>query len=331
MVRARLAGLIPSDRVRFSASHTHSSLGGFVSHFFFEFTTGSYLESAFEAVVNAHVEAAKRALTAMAPARIGSAEARAPGACTNRVQPGGSIDDSLLVLHFESLETNTRAALVSHGCHPVVLRERHRQISADYPGELAARFERRDFEVLALAAGGVGNAEPTQGSLEGMAGKVSGPLASALSRARTSAKTSGLLLVSRTELPVPRLSVQILPGIALWPPLSEAALGPRFSFELAVIGDAALFGLPVELAGSLTRAWRARVADRGFRLFLLAFGGDYLGYVNARETFELASELRGPGYHNELVTLGLLGPSGAEFVLGLGDQWLEGLPPRGRP
>jgi hypothetical protein len=327
-VRRRLRDEVPPDRVRFSASHTHSSLGGYVSHFLFELTTGEFYAPAFEAVVDAHVDAARLALAEMAPARIGSAEARAPGLCANRVRTGAPVDDALLVLYFEHLEAGGRAALVNHACHPVIFREEHRQISADYPGELAARFERRALDVLGLAAGAVGNAEPRVATLEAMAEGLTEPLFEALSEARANARPSGLLIATQVELPLPRLSVQLLPGLVLWSPVAQAALRPRFSFELSVVGEAALLGLPVELAGHLGRAWRQRTAKQGFRLFLLALGGDYLGYVNARETFGLEVAERGPGYDNELVTLGLLGPSGAELVLGLGDTLLSGLPRR---
>lgn len=322
-VRERLRGLLPAERLRFSVTHTHSSLGGYVSRLPFELTTGRFHPGAFEAVVEAHVEAARLALSDMAPARVGHAEARAPGVCANRVEPGAPVDEVLSVLHFEHLEGGRRAALLSHGCHAVVWRAEHRQLSADYPGALAARLEGRVLDVLGFAAGAAGNADPALPTVEAMAEALSEPLHEALSAARSRARGEGRLLVAQIELPTPRLQVQLASGLAVWSPLAEALLEPRFSLELTVIDEAALLGLPLELAGRLGAAWRARAARRRLRLFFLAFNGDYLGYVNARETFALPEHERGPGYHNELVTLSFLGPAGAEALLGLGEAWLE--------
>lgn len=322
-VRHRLQAARPGVRLRFSASHTHSGLGGYVARFPFELTTGPFRPEAFGAVVAAHVEAAQLALDHLAPARVGAAEARAPGVCKNRVELGAPVDEVLTVLYLEHRAGGGRAALLSHGCHAVVRPREARQLSADFPGELAGRFEGRALDVLGFAAGGVGNAEPALETVEAAADALSEPLAAALEVARAGARDEGTLLAAEIELPAPRLQVQLTPGWAVWSPLAQAALSPRLTLELTVIGETALLGLPVELAGHLAAAWRARSARRGLRLGFLGFNGDYLGYVNARETFALKEERRGPGYVNELVTLSFLGPGGAELVLGLGELWLE--------
>lgn len=322
-VRDRLEAELPRERLRFSATHTHSGLGGYVARFPFELTTGAFHAAAFDAVVEAHVEATRLALHHMAPARVGHAEALAPGVCKNRVEPGAPVDEVLSVLHLEHTEGGARAALLSHGCHAVVWRADHRQLSSDFPGALSARLEGRALDVLGFVAGGVGNAEPALPSVEAMAEALIEPLQSALAVARARARPSGRLMTTQVELPTPRLQVQLLSGLALWSPLSEAVLAPRFSIELTVIDEVALLGLPVELAGHLAAGWREHAARRGLQLVFLGFNGDYLGYVNARETFELPKERRGPGYHNELVTLSFLGPPGAELVLGWGEALLE--------
>lgn len=323
VVRDRLEAELPRERLRFSATHTHSGLGGYVARFPFELTTGPFQAETFDAVVEAHVEAAHLALHHMAPARVGHAEASAPGVCKNRVESGARVDEVLSVLHLEHAEGGARAALLSHGCHAVVWRADHHQLSADFPGAIAARLEGRALDVLGFVAGGVGNAEPALPTVEAMAEALIEPLQSALAAARAGARPSGRFMTTQVELPTPRLQVQLLSGLALWSPLSEAVLAPRFSLELTVIDEAALFGLPVELAGHLAAAWREHAARRGLRLVFLGFNGDYLGYVNARETFDLPTERRGPGYHNELVTLSFLGPAGAELVLGWGEALLE--------
>ena len=76
--------------------------------------------------------------------------------------PYGPVDPRVGLLRVEDAEARTtRALLVNYACHAVVLGGRNRQLSADWPGAMAAKIEReRPGTICLFAQGGCGNINP---------------------------------------------------------------------------------------------------------------------------------------------------------------------------
>jgi neutral ceramidase len=329
-VRRRLSGRLASPRAFFTASHTHSGPGGFAPGWVWSLAFGPYSDEAHEAVVAAHVEAAERALEALAPARIGWARARVAGLGANRVERDGPVDDGLWALSLERLD-GRRAALWSFGVHPVTLRADNLSLSADYPGAAAALLEGEEVEVLGFAAGGVGSVDPASalGDPARFTHALLPSLRGCLARARDGARSAGSLASAQVEVPVPELRYRVGAEVTAFAPAVEHFLGVRsLTFGAVALDSLLLLHLPVEASGELSRALHESARAQGVALSVLPFNGSYLGYVVAPRVFELAPGVGGPLHDYETRTLTFLGPEGAAVILDLGVRLAAGVADR---
>jgi hypothetical protein len=110
---------------------------------------------------------------ALAPARLGVGKGNATTGF-NRHEiwgkaapppPGasrGTTDDEVGVIRVENAKGRPSAILVSYACHPIVLGERNNQVSADFPGAMAAFVEQTYEEAVCLFLNGAaGDINPT--------------------------------------------------------------------------------------------------------------------------------------------------------------------------
>jgi hypothetical protein len=142
-VRARVRELtgIPGECMLVHASHNHSAPS---------LSRGSGVAAlqdaaGFEAytavlpdLVSGAVFAAHRRL---APARVGSAVAQAPGLSGNRVRHELPVDDSLAVLRVDRADGSPLAALVNFTAHPITVGGVTTEWDAEYPAPLRAGVE----------------------------------------------------------------------------------------------------------------------------------------------------------------------------------------------
>jgi neutral ceramidase len=319
-VRRRLRDALPPGRIHFTASHTHSGPGGHAEGAVWALALGAFSEESREALVTAHVQAARGALARLAPASLGFARTRMRGLCASRVELGGPVDEDLWVLHLEQ-PGGARAALWSLGCHPVTLRADNRLVSGDYPAATAAAIEGAELEVLGFAAGGVGSAEPVEAlaSPERFAAKVLPGLRGTLRAARAAASAGGSLASAHVRTPPPEVHYELAPGLAVWSPPVAHAIGLR-ALEVGALqlGAWLLLTVPAEPSGELTARWRAEARRAGLELAVLPFGGAYAGYLVAPRVRDLPPSRRGPLHAYETRTVSFLGPRGDRVVLELG-------------
>ncbi len=148
-LRARLADIVPPERVAVVASHTH---GG-----------PALLDGAELGEVDPGVRrgfllgaeaAARQAVAAMASATLHYDVVTVPGLARNRRAAAGPVDDELTVLWAERGEGEVVALLASFALHPVVLGPDNLLITRDYVGYVVDGLEAAFPGALALFATG---------------------------------------------------------------------------------------------------------------------------------------------------------------------------------
>jgi hypothetical protein len=319
-IRRGLEGIVPRESIFFTASHTHSGPGGYAKGLVWELVFGAYDARAFEAVVQAHVDAGRRAIATLAPAEIGSAHVDVPGLIKNRTERGGPTDDALLVIAFAHADGG-RALFWSFGCHAVTLDADNMDLSADYPGAIARALEASGFDVVGFAAGGVGSSNPRFGGPR--AEQLIEPLRRALERGASAAlaraKGEGRLSGARAEVELPPFRYRIAREAMVASPLAEAVIGSRRAgIGALAMGDTLLLSMPAELSGELTREIRLDARRRGLELAVLPFNGDYVGYVVGRRVYDLDESKGDELFTYETRTMSFLGPYAADLLLNLG-------------
>ncbi|MCK6548114.1 neutral/alkaline non-lysosomal ceramidase N-terminal domain-containing protein [Myxococcota bacterium] len=318
-VRAALREVVAPEQLFFTATHTHSGPGGFAPGLIWELVFGPYDPRSADAVVRAHVDAAKRAIAELAPAKIGSAEVAVPGLVMNRVERHGPTDEHLFVLRIEK-DDGRRAALWSFGCHAVTLPSSNLALSADYPGELARALEGSDVELVGFAAGGVGSSNPryerpeTRWLVEPLLRAVR----AGLDEAKRNARATGTVAARSLSVPLPPARYRVERELMVWPVAIESLVEVReLDFGAVAIGDTVLAHVPGELSGELTRAARANARANGVHLAVLPFDGSYAGYVVPHRVYDLPDDRGEEMLHYETHTLAFFGPHGADLMMSL--------------
>ncbi len=324
-VRRRLgADAPPAGRLLLSASHTHSGPGGWVGGVF-SAAFGPYRDAAREGVERAYAGAARQALARLAPGRVGVAGRAHPGVGVARSLVGAELDEHVWLLLLERASDGARAAMWTFGVHPVTWPRGADTRSADYPGALAARLEGHGLDQLGFAAGAVGGCDPIrrgEGETEALAARLEPSLRAALDGAARGAVDRARLAVLATRIPLPPPAYRPFDagegglGWMLWPELVRAAVGLE-SVPLAAvrIGDALIVPVPAEPSGPLGARLRRHLGRHGAEATLVAFGGDWAGYLSARRTHAAPPERRARMWRYETRRLALLGPWGEDLLL----------------
>lgn len=331
-VMAELGPTIDRRRVFFTASHTHSGPGGFVPGLLWEIAFGGYDARAFDAVVHAHVEAARVAFASVRPARIGSAHVPVVGLVANRVEVNGPLDEDLFLLRFEHLEDGRAAALWVYGCHAVTRPASNLEVSADYPGDVAARFEGHGLDLLAFAAGGVGSANPKheRKTVSWLVDPLTRAVARALKIAEKTSKREGRIASANASVVTPRFRYRVTDDMMLWAAPIEALVDmPELTYGAIAIDDTVWTFMPAEISGELTRAMKRDARRGGVSLAVTSFNGTYVGYVVSRRVYDLDPALAADMHHYESQVMAFLGPYAGDMMVNLGLRIARGV--HGRP
>src|SRR4051812_36153743 len=204
--RAAEAAGLDAARVLVSCTHTHSgpstsSLQGW----------GDADPSYVEQLPSLCAEAAAGAMSALHPARIGSAQGSVRSLGFNRVRPGGPIDRSLHVLRVDGSAGTPEVVVFSHGCHPVSIDRRTdagTSISGDWPGQVARRLNEEGYGETLFRLGVCGDIDPVvawhQFAFEGMELSAEAVAQSLLGVLRSVETTSTLRLgLARSDVSLP--------------------------------------------------------------------------------------------------------------------------------
>jgi hypothetical protein len=133
-IRARTG--LPPERVLVGCIHTHSAPDTGLG----ELLAGREAPPHVEPLLEAGVEAARRAYEGAAPARLGLGRAVA-AIGRNRRSADGPLDEEVLVVRFDREDGGPLAVLYVHGCHPTALGHDNLAYSADWPGAAAREIE----------------------------------------------------------------------------------------------------------------------------------------------------------------------------------------------
>ncbi len=326
---AARAGVAP-ERVLVAATHTHSGPGGYWhAAGRVQRLVGEYQESIFERIVNGMAEAIRQARAKPSPARLSGATATVPGGSSNRRRLHGPVDPDLTLLRFETDE-GAPIDLVSFGAHPVIGSERENgTISADFPGELCARLERRGARPL-FFQGAVGGLSPLfpefPMKLDEHLALVGDVLERGYERAERAlhAVTAGAVVAQTLPVPLGDVQCRIFPGAGPLYGLAESALyplkrwmlqmgedgrrsEPQARLHLLRTGDVALLGTPCDLGVGVALALKQALREQGVKLPVVGSQCDgYVGYVHLPDDYAHVPEkgFRELAYYENAMSLG---------------------------
>ena len=288
----REAGL-SREQVYLSATHTHSSLGGWGEGKVGEAFAGGFQPDVRVWFSDCIVAAVREAIVNLKPAQFGHGRFTCAEFIRNRLVGGlGKIDPEFSYAVVKQ-DSGKLAVLGVYGAHATVLGSDMMEFSADYPGCWERAVELATGGMAVFLAGGVGSHSPVPPA-GGLAGAE--PMGQALARMLleglpqvplTNSVTFGMLGLDVT---MPPLNVRLSDGIRLRPWLAGRLVPARSHSFLQVfrVDDSVWISTPCDFSGELALGIKDFLRARGTSAVITSFNGEYVGYVIPSRYYHLS-------------------------------------------
>ncbi|MBN1443110.1 MAG: neutral/alkaline non-lysosomal ceramidase N-terminal domain-containing protein, partial [Planctomycetes bacterium] len=276
------------DDLLLAATHTHTSVGGYIDSRAFEF----YILGRFDAALRLQIadrvaDAVERAAASTRDARAGAGRAFAAGLSFNR-RIGETVDPEVGILRITDRDGGPLAVIVNFAGHPI-LEPADRRISPDYPGRLARMLdERHGFGLFLAGALGDLNAQPPgrpgawreEGLAEEVAQGVFRAVDGEIAAIETREEVALGSMTAWVDLAPP--DIPLIPDLLApldWLAVKLIGWKRRYPLQSVRVGDAALVATASEIGCRVGLRIKRR-SPAPFP-FVVVHAGDYAGYAVA--------------------------------------------------
>ena len=275
-----------------SATHSHSSLGGWARKPAGYLMAGKYDKAIVQGLTQAIIRAIRQAEATVAPAQIGYASLAAEAFVYNRlVGDKGGKDSQLRLLKIKKRNGDT-ALLCTYAAHATCLPAAHVTISGDYPGALVRELEKLPgIRFAAFSAGAMashGPAAPGEG-LEKV-GHMARGLTALVAAHHQQVPLQYALQLNAVSVPLYLRSPhwRIAKNWRLLPAFFYLGLGKYPATLKAIrIGSVLFAGAPGDISGELVPVLEKSLGDQPEEIVLTSFNGGYIGYITPDVYYDL--------------------------------------------
>lgn len=305
---------IRRDQVYFSATHTHSSLGGWGPGFVGGQFAGKENKNLERWLVQQISKAVVTAIADLRPARIGVGNFNAGIYTQNRlIKDSGTKNGDFSFITVEQIG-NKKAVLGSFSAHSTTMGSGNMEISADYPGYWERKIEHTSADYALFLAGSVGSQSPAgEGKGFDKPRFIGEALADSLNVHLPEVKLYDRVAFSALSLKVqlPEYRMRITTTINLSTYLSKKLMPfPENTYFQAVrIGKMVWISTPSDFSGEYALQIKNSLTVKGFDANVTSFNGSYIGYIIPGRYFYLDE------YESKL--MGWFGPNMGEYSMDL--------------
>jgi neutral ceramidase len=300
--------------VYFSATHTHSSLGGWDQSLVGRFALGTYHAEWVDKVTQDILLHLEKARSTALPSSIHYLETDAAEFVENRLGgTHGKVDGKLRGLKFIR-EDSSKAMVVTYSGHATTVGLLNRIISGDYPAALTNQLEKNGFDFGMFMAGMVGSHR-----LKGFDGEEFeriekiGQVLSEKAINTNSQQLADSVSISSSHIPIEFGASQLRIAnnwkVRDW--VFQSSIG-KLQGELTVlqIGNIVLIGTPCDFSGEIfvDEKIDSLANTLGKKVIITSFNGNYTGYVTADQYYKKGNE-------EEVMALNWVGPYFGEYYL----------------
>jgi neutral ceramidase len=300
--------------VYFSATHTHSSLGGWDASLVGRIALGSYHLEWVDKVAQDIILHIEKARSTSLPSSIHYLETDAAEFVENRLDgTNGKVDGKLRGLKFVR-EDSSKAMVVTYSGHATTVGLLNRIISGDYPTALTNHLEKNGFDFGMFMAGMVGSHR-----LKGFDGEEferiekTGQVLSGKIIKADSQQLADSVSISSSHIPIEFGASQLRIAnnwkVRDW--IFRSSIG-KLQGELTVlqIGNIVLIGTPCDFSGEIfvDEKIDSLANTLGKKVIITSFNGNYTGYVTADQYYKKGNE-------EEVMALNWVGPYFGEYYL----------------
>jgi hypothetical protein len=308
-----------SVTILIAGTHTHSAPATMPLH-----GCGEVDEHWLQHCAQVFQSAASEAVQNLQPARFAAGSADAAGVAINRrcdPKESALLDEEVGVWRIENFSGQAIAGVVNFACHPVVMKEDNREISAEYPGAVCAQLQNEWGGVVLFLTGAAGDINPARrgawNDVEWTASQITRAAKAAWNG--LSPQPGAQLQTATRELVLPLLPPPSSIELQKWrnqftqdfecaqqggddvnariaatrlhwcdevAARSGSTPGHAVEVQLLRVGEAVLAALPGEVFVELGLQIRARLRAQGFQNVLIAgYANANPGYVPARTAY----------------------------------------------
>lgn len=273
------------EQVYFSATHTHSSAGGWAGGLAGRAMAGPKNDTMIQTIADAIVRSVKKAEATAMACKVGFRKVDAGDYVANRLFGETAHEDPWLrIMKIEKV--NKESALVlTYAAHPTDIPKADNRISGDYPGMLVSKLEQSGIcNFAAFFAGAVGSMRPADNGTEAYekAEWIADNLAKLIKSSNASLKTDTTTLIQSAYLPLalraPQLRLNKYIRIRPWV-FKVLMGGQEVGINALRIGDMVWIGTPCDYSGMLHSVSDSTARKINKNLIITSFNGGYVGYI----------------------------------------------------
>ena len=276
-----------------SATHTHSSLGGWAPGLFGNIIAGTYNTKYPELIASRILESIQKAEKNMKRGAWSFNELSIPSLIRNRLVGTQGVTDPYLKL--VALKSGIQEGIhVFYGAHATCLSSENRQMSRDYPGVFSDwMVSNTSLDFAIYSAGAVGSMAPkmdVQQEFERsqFVGKEMAKQVALIHQFGFPYEDQLNLKFLRIPLFLRHPMVKISENWAFRPWIFNWAFG-HYSSEISMfqLNDLIMIGLPCDFSGELSVELYEYAKSKNLNLIISSFNGGYAGYVTDDKWYDL--------------------------------------------
>lgn len=306
------AGIAP-DQLIFTASHTHSGMGGYMPGPLGEMAFGGFDQTVVDLLVEKSISALQSALSTQDTVSLSFRKVDAGKYVANRFIKDGPFDPFVRQLIF-TRKDGKKAVFYTFSAHATCMSSKFMGLSGDYPKYLNQALEAREYDFALFAAGTVGSHRPlSPGNTPEKVQEYSASLDSAIWLRMTQFATlkNPRIAHSRLDISLRDPHLRISDNLRIRPWLFNYLLGETNPhLDITQLGKLLMISSSGELSGVFYKEWDRLAKENNLQLIVTTFNGGYIGYITPDELYdEHFHEVRemnwyGPGngsYFDQLV------------------------------
>ncbi len=299
---------LPIAQLNFTATHTHSGMGGYMPGPLGEMAFGGFNQEIVDLMVEKSVLALRTAISLQDTVSITYRKADARALVENRFIKNDPIDPFVRQLIFTKRD-GKKATFLTYSAHATTMSSKFMGLSGDYPFYLMQDLEASEYDFALFAAGTVGSHRPLSfGNTPELVAKYAAALDSTIRIHMTQFAT-----INRKEIGHGRLDIslrephlRISDNLRIRPWLFEYLLGDTNAhLDFTLIGNTLLIASSGELSGVFYEKWEKSARAKGLNLIITTFNGGYIGYITP-------DRLYGEHFH-EVREMNWYGPGNGAF------------------
>jgi hypothetical protein len=280
---------LPIDQLNFTATHTHSGMGGYMPGPLGEMAFGGFNQEIIDLMARKSVSALQAAISLQDTVSISFRKADASAFVENRFIKNDPIDPFVRQLIFTKKD-GKKATFLTYSAHATTMSSKFMGLSGDYPFYLMQALEANEYDFAIFAAGTVGSHRPLSfGNTPELVADYASALDSAIRIGMTQFATinRGEIGYGRLDISLREPHLRISDNLRIRPWLFEYLLGDSNAhLDFTLIGNTLLIASSGELSGVFYEKWEKSANAKGLNLIITTFNGGYIGYITPDRLYD---------------------------------------------